>query len=264
MVYVKGVDSEAGSLTVAMQLPLASGSVVCIAEVPPADWLPLGQLASSVKYVDPDHSTEMVVGPIPVKAKPLERCPGGLRIPSVRSLADDVPDVGAVVVVVVVGGAAGAVVVVTLAGAVVGVPTPLKARDDSNDVPDAEVSEALGGMVVVVATCAARAPPVDPVDPVDLRDPAACPVSLAAALANPCGCFVARGDVPAVATSSAMSANDTARITHQLGRPRAARDADPLWFRTVPRPRAHHTHASSEPHWGNQAHRCCRPRLRSA
>jgi hypothetical protein len=29
-----------------------------------------------------------------------------------------------------------------------------------------------------------------------------------------------RGVFPAVATSRAMSANDTARITHQLGRPR--------------------------------------------
>jgi hypothetical protein len=43
------VDSDAGSLTVARQLPLAEGKVTAIAEVPPAFWLPPGQLTSRVR-----------------------------------------------------------------------------------------------------------------------------------------------------------------------------------------------------------------------
>jgi hypothetical protein len=49
MLYVSAVDSDEGSLTVAMQLPRASGSVSAITPVPPALWLPLGQLATSVR-----------------------------------------------------------------------------------------------------------------------------------------------------------------------------------------------------------------------
>ena len=51
MVYVSEVVSDAGSLTVARQLPLASGSDAAMADVPPTLWLPLGQLTSMVRYV---------------------------------------------------------------------------------------------------------------------------------------------------------------------------------------------------------------------
>ena len=40
-------------------------------------------------------------------------------------------------------------------------------------------------------------------------------------------CRSPRGVLPAVATSSAIRASDTARITHQLGRPRATRERTP-------------------------------------
>jgi hypothetical protein len=49
MVYVKDTVSDAGSLTVARQLPLASGSDAAMAEVPPTLWSPLGQLTSMVR-----------------------------------------------------------------------------------------------------------------------------------------------------------------------------------------------------------------------
>ncbi len=48
-VYVSAVDSVVGSLTVARQLPLASGRVAAMAEVPPTLWLPLGQLTTMVR-----------------------------------------------------------------------------------------------------------------------------------------------------------------------------------------------------------------------
>jgi hypothetical protein len=72
------------------------------------------------------------------------------------------------------------------------------------------------------------------------------------------------GVLPVVATRRAMSANDTARITHQLGRPRATRGRLPS---VVPNPPA----TTGTPYarvmrtaLGDQAHRFCRPRLRWA
>jgi hypothetical protein len=49
IVYVSEVVSEAGSLTVARQLPLASGSDAAMAAVPPTLWSPLGQLTCIVR-----------------------------------------------------------------------------------------------------------------------------------------------------------------------------------------------------------------------
>lgn len=49
MEYVRVVDSEDGSLTVATHVPLASGSDAAMAEVPPELWFPLGQLTSKVR-----------------------------------------------------------------------------------------------------------------------------------------------------------------------------------------------------------------------
>jgi hypothetical protein len=49
IVYVSEVVSEAGSLTVARQLPLASGSDAAMAAVPPTLWSPLGQLTPMVR-----------------------------------------------------------------------------------------------------------------------------------------------------------------------------------------------------------------------
>jgi len=66
MVYVNDVDSDVGSLTVARQLPLASGSDAAMAEVPPTFWSPLGQLIAMVRYVSPDQTTEISIAPVPV------------------------------------------------------------------------------------------------------------------------------------------------------------------------------------------------------
>jgi hypothetical protein len=49
IVYVRAVDSDAGSLTVARQLPLALGKDAAMAEDPPTFWLPLGQLTCMVR-----------------------------------------------------------------------------------------------------------------------------------------------------------------------------------------------------------------------
>ena len=79
IVYVSDVDSDAGSLTVARQLPDASGSVAAMAEVPPTFWLPFGQLTSMVRYVSPDHTTEIRMEPVPVKPNWFEVWVGGSR-----------------------------------------------------------------------------------------------------------------------------------------------------------------------------------------
>jgi hypothetical protein len=79
MVYVNDVDSDVGSLTVARQFPLASGSDAAMAEVPPTLWSPLGQLTSMVRYVLPDHTTETSMAPLPVNPNWFEGWSGGLR-----------------------------------------------------------------------------------------------------------------------------------------------------------------------------------------
>ncbi len=79
IVKVKEVDSGAGSLTVARHSPLASGSVCCIAPVPPPFWVPLGQLTLKVKYVAPDHTTATCMEPLPANSKLLDVCTGGSR-----------------------------------------------------------------------------------------------------------------------------------------------------------------------------------------
>ena len=79
MVYVNDVDSDVGSLTVARQLPLASGSDAAMAEVPPTFWSPLGQLTSIVRYVFPDQTTEISIAPAPVNPNWFDAWSGGLR-----------------------------------------------------------------------------------------------------------------------------------------------------------------------------------------
>ena len=79
MVYVSELDSEAGSLTVARQLPLASGRDAAMADVPPTLWSPLGQLTSMVRYVVPDQTTETSIAPLPVKPYLFDDWSGGLR-----------------------------------------------------------------------------------------------------------------------------------------------------------------------------------------
>src|SRR3984957_5058728 len=109
MVYVNDVDSDVGSLTVARQLPLASGSDAAMAEVPPTLWLPLGQLTSIVRQVALDQTTGPPVAPAPVNPKELERCCGGWIPPWDCMRSDGCATVGTVVVVV------GNVVVVVVA-----------------------------------------------------------------------------------------------------------------------------------------------------
>jgi hypothetical protein len=64
---------------VAKQLPLASGSDAAMAEVPPTLWSPLGQLTSMVRYVLPDHTTEICMAPLPVNPNWFDDWSGGLR-----------------------------------------------------------------------------------------------------------------------------------------------------------------------------------------
>jgi hypothetical protein len=79
IVYVSEVVSDEGSVTVARQLPLASGNDAAIAAVPPTLCPPFGQLTCMVRYVFPDQTTEISIAPAPVKPNLLEGSVGGLR-----------------------------------------------------------------------------------------------------------------------------------------------------------------------------------------
>jgi hypothetical protein len=117
-----------------------------------------------------------------------------------------------VTVVVVVGATTGAVVVVAGAcagGTVVGAVAPCV---EVSAVPAVAAFVAAGAVVVVDRVVA---PPAPPREPCELLD---CVLTIPCAPAPRATRF---GGLPAVATSSAIRARDTARMTHQLGRPRA-------------------------------------------
>ncbi len=80
MVYVSEVDSDDGSVTVAVQLPDAS-SDACMPEAPPALSLPLGHDTAMVRYVSPPHTTEITMAPLPVNPNWFEASIGGARYP---------------------------------------------------------------------------------------------------------------------------------------------------------------------------------------
>ena len=82
MVYVSEPISDAGSLTVARQLPLASGKDAAIADVPPTLCLSAGQPTSMVRYVFPDQTTEISIGPVPGKPNLLMHRSGGRGSPA--------------------------------------------------------------------------------------------------------------------------------------------------------------------------------------
>jgi hypothetical protein len=125
---------------------------------------------------------------------------------------------GRVVVVVAAGDGVGLVVGVALAPE----PSELDARDAGSPAPEpalgargwlgVETGGAAAVDVVVSAGGRARAPV-----------PGVRVASIAAVCPDP-GVPRAWDGPPAVATSRAMSANDTAKITHQLGRPRTTRE----------------------------------------
>jgi hypothetical protein len=123
-----------------------------------------------------------------------------------------------VTVVVVVGTTTGTVVVVAGAagGTVVGAVAPCV---DVSAVPAVLAFVATGAVVVVdrVVDADRDEAPEFPAPP---REPCE---SLDCVLAIPCvpASRARRFGLPAVATSSAIRAKDTARMTHQLGRPRA-------------------------------------------
>ena len=50
-----------------------------MAEVPPTFWLPFAQLTSMVRYVSPDHTTEISMAPVPVNPYWFDVCTGGSR-----------------------------------------------------------------------------------------------------------------------------------------------------------------------------------------
>lgn len=120
--------------------------------------------------------------------------------------------------VVVLGTTTGIVVVVTGAaagGTVVGTVAP---RVDASAVAAVLAFAAPGAVVVVVVDRTVDVDRAEPPAPsLDRRE------SLDCALAIPCAASPrgTRFGFPAVATRSAIRARDTARMTHQLGRPRA-------------------------------------------
>jgi hypothetical protein len=99
---VSATDSEAGSVTVARHEPAASGSVAAIAEVPPTLWLEPGHVTTIVRYVGPDHTTDISMAPVPVNANTPDVFPGGSSRPGdwVRSAACTGARLGVVVGVV--------------------------------------------------------------------------------------------------------------------------------------------------------------------
>lgn len=177
-----------------------------------------------------------------------------------------------VAVVVVVGGW---VVVVTL-GAVAGVAAPLAVPVGCSEEARAVVPD--GAEVVVVDVVAAVAG-VDGAPPWLLWLPGLPGWAPARLLtrAVACACPPARrgveGVVLAVATRSAISPSDTARMTHQFGRPRGTLDrkpseesgrppnTGPRYARVTPFALAGQTLSRSD---GRQAHRRRWPRSRRA
>jgi hypothetical protein len=120
-----------------------------------------------------------------------------------------------VTVVVVVGTTTGAVVVVAGAGgAAVGNADP---RVDVSAVPAVLAPGAAAAGAVVVVD---RAVDVERGEPPAPAPPSAPCESLDCALAIPRAPGGTRRGLPEVATRSAIKASDTARMTHQLGRPR--------------------------------------------
>jgi hypothetical protein len=128
-----------------------------------------------------------------------------------------------VTVVVVVGATTGAAVVVVTptpaGGTVVGAAVAVAPSVDLSAVPAVLAFVATGAVVVVDRDAAADreeppGPPAPPREPCESLD---CVLAIACA-PEP---RAMRFGLPAVATSSAISARDTARMTHQLGRPRA-------------------------------------------
>ena len=126
-------------------------------------------------------------------------------------------------VVVVVGATTGAAVVVVTptpaGGTVVGAAVAVAPSVDVSAVPAVLAFVATGAVVVVDRDAAADreetpGPPAPPREPCESLD---CVLAIAWAPAP----RAMRFGLPAVATSSAISARDTARMTHQLGRPRA-------------------------------------------
>jgi hypothetical protein len=116
------------------------------------------------------------------------------------------------------------VVVVGAVGAVVVVLTPASGdRVERADKPDPTEfgAVATGTDVVVVGVDDAAAKVRDPSPAGAMRR--GCRAATAAPDTRVRPLRGACGSVPAVATRSAMSARDTARITHQLGRPRTTR-----------------------------------------
>jgi len=191
-----------------------------MAEDPPTFWVPLGQLTCMVRYVDPDQTTDTCIAPVPVKPTLLERWAGG----SITPWWLPAPKGGDATVVVVVGATTGAVVVVAVAcagGTVVGAVAVAPCVDVSA-VPAVLAFVATGDVVVVERAVDADRdePPEPPEPPAPPRVPCE---SLDCVLAIPCAPAprATRFGLPDVATSSAIRARDTARMTHQLGRPRA-------------------------------------------
>lgn len=164
----------------------------------------------------PDHVTETSVAPAPLNAKPCDLVPGGWRTPGscVRSAACALP-AGAVVVVVV-----GGTVVEVAGGAVVSV-AGVEGTCTTASVCRADCDDAATVVVVVPVVGAGEglcvvAPSVGACPWFPVRG------SPAAAVIGRPPRADGRGVLP-VATSNAMSASDTARITHQFGRARRVR-----------------------------------------
>jgi len=163
------------------------------------------------------------MAPVPMNEYEWDVEPGGSRTPGacIRSADCEIPAPveGAVVVV-------GLMVVVVAAGAGAPAPDPVPgvASKGTAESVGCVACEEVGTVVVVVVggRTSERAgdrwldvvgPPIDCL----CLEPVAASVSL-----RPCR---VEGCVPPVTTSNAMSASDTARITHQLGRARGTRRA---------------------------------------
>ncbi len=128
-------------------------------------------------------------------------------------------------VVVVVGATTGVVVVVSGAAGGTVVGAAVAPCVDVSAVPAVAAFVATGAVVVVDRVVDAGRDEA----PESLAPPRGPCESLDCVLAIPCAPAprATRFGLPAVATSSAIRARDTARMTHQLGRPRATLGRSP-------------------------------------
>ncbi len=141
--------SGEGSLTVAWQVPAASGSEAAMLEVPPTVCVSLAHETVMLRYTSEDQTTETCIDPSPANCTALDVCAGGSSTPSDWLRSAGIDPTCAVVVVVVVEGSV--VVVGAALGAAAVVPVVPTSAGGAGVVVRVGRSVVVVVVVVVVA-----------------------------------------------------------------------------------------------------------------